>query len=66
MCAGDSLWQGSPKFFDRDPQNKDARDWGPPWTPKVAYNVVHMHYNAEVGIKTTQKTTVQHYNVILK
>ncbi len=28
-------------FSAHDPQNNGARDWGPPWTLEVAYNVVH-------------------------
>ena len=42
-----ALDQGFPNFSARDPQNNGARDWRPPPTLDVVYNVrtaTHMHY----------------------
>ncbi len=48
---------GVPKLFSWDPQNNSARDWRPQSTLEVAYNVVHSHANALLGLQRYQYNT---------
>ncbi len=51
------LKQWFPNFLARDPQNNNARDWGPPSTLEVAYNVMHSSANALLGQHRHQNNT---------
>ncbi len=62
---------GVPKLFRLHPKNNGARDWGPPSTMEVAYNIVHTHFLAYANINTTQKNNslpaiILFYNVLRK
>ena len=47
---GGWLTQGFPNFSARDPQNNGARDWRPPPTLNVVYNVAHSQAHALLGL----------------
>ncbi len=52
-----ALHQGFPNFSARDPQNNGARDWGPPSSLEVAYNVGHSRANTLLGLHEHQYNT---------
>ncbi len=59
------LGQGSPNFSARSPQNNSARGWGSPLTLEVAYNFVHSHANALLGLHEHQYNTTEQLSGLL-